>query len=156
MNKVTTVVVGGLVLTTVLSACGVRPSGVISGAAAPVGPSVEADRVLYFVAAGEPVMVQRTDASAPDADVVAILGQGPANEEQARGLSSEVPASFAPATITLVPSGLDVERAGDVAALSPAAVAQIVCTLLVRHRIDGKTVTLRGGGHVLEGRSCGT
>ena len=65
---------------------------------------------------------------------------------------AEVPFDAVPATVDRVANGLDVTISSDVSQLSPAAVQQIVCTLLGVQPVG--TVNLRGGGHSLEFQKC--
>ncbi|WP_424187123.1 hypothetical protein ACOBQX_04625 [Actinokineospora sp. G85] len=133
-----------------LAGCGVRPSGVISGVEAPSGPTRAPGPVLYFVLAGAVVAVER----AGGADVVATLAAGPDAAESATGLTTEVPASAAPARVQRSSTGIEVDLSGDLARLSPLAVDQIVCTVVAREGLSTRAVTLRGGGQTLERQTC--
>jgi hypothetical protein len=129
---------GGLVLTALLTAgCGVRPSGVITGGAAPtwpgkVGPprSAPPDAVrLYLIANGGLTWVLRpTGHPLSPTETLALLAGGPDAAERASGFTSEVPSDAAPIGVTSGPSGLTVTLARDVSTLSATAVEQIVCT----------------------------
>ena len=83
---------------------------------------------------------------------VQVSAQGPSAAEQNRGFTTEVPFDAVPATVDRVANGLDVTISSDVSQLSPAAVQQIVCTLLGVQPVG--TVNLRGGGHSLEFQKC--
>ncbi|MGW6447751.1 GerMN domain-containing protein [Lentzea sp. NPDC055074] len=137
---------------TLLTACGVRPTDPIPGLEAPSGPVENTSPSLFWVSEGRVVAVSRSEGSLSGFDVVALLAQGPTNSEQARGLTTEVPFDAAPATVDRVANGLDVNLSSDVLQLSPAAVQQIVCTLLAVQPVG--TVNLRGGGHSLEFQKC--
>ncbi len=134
----------------VLAGCGVRPSGVISGVEAPDGPTRAAVPVLHFVAAGAVVAVGRPGGT----DVVAALAAGPTPEESANGLTTEVPASAAPAESRWTADGIEVDLSDDLTRLSPLAVSQIVCTVLAGEDSSTATVTLRGGGQTLRRGTC--
>ena len=137
---------------TLLTACGVRPTDPIPGLEAPSGPVENTSPSLFWVSEGRVVAVSRSEGSLSGFDVVALLAQGPTNSEQARGLTTEVPFDAAPATVDRVANGLDVNLSSEVSQLSPAAVQQIVCTLLAVQPVG--TVNLRGGGHSLEFQKC--
>jgi hypothetical protein len=138
---------------TVLTACGIRPTDPIPGLEAPTGPVENTSPSLYWVSAGGRVVpVGRPEGSLSGFDVVALLAQGPTNAEQSRGLVTEVPFDAAPATVDRVANGLDVNLSSDVSQLSAPAVQQIVCTLLAVQPVG--TVNLRGGGHSLELQKC--
>ncbi|MFD9703499.1 GerMN domain-containing protein [Lentzea sp. NPDC059081] len=136
----------------VVSACGIRPTDPIPGLQAPNGPIENTTPSLYWAAGSSVVPISRSQESLSGYDVIALLAQGPATGEQARGLATEVPLDAAPATISRVASGLDVTLSSDVSQLSPVAVQQIVCTLLGIQPVG--TVNLRGGGHSLEYLKC--
>jgi hypothetical protein len=142
----------------VAAGCGVRPSGVITGVEAPSGRtegevlpgSPGLSPALYFVSGDRLVAVAR---HLLDEDLVGMLADGPDPDERARGLSTQVPKAAAPATVAGDEPDLEVGLATDVAELSPFAVDQIVCTLLA-HRTTASTVTLHGGGHTTDQRTC--
>ncbi|WP_394614163.1 GerMN domain-containing protein [Lentzea sp. JNUCC 0626] len=136
----------------VLTACGIRPTDPIPGLEAPSGPVENTSPSLFWLLGGKVVPVPRPEGSLSGRDVVALLAQGPSLDEQARGLTSEVPFDAAPATVDRVSNGLDVTISGDVSQLSGAAVQQIVCTLLALQPVG--TVNVRGGGHSLEFQRC--
>jgi hypothetical protein len=136
----------------VLTACGIRPTDPIPGLEAPSGPVENTSPSVYWVAAGKVVPVNRPQASLSGYDVISLLAQGPTVEEQNRGFTTEVPFDAAPASVDRVVNGLDVTISSDVSQLSPAAVQQIVCTLLGVQPVG--TVNLRGGGHSLEFQKC--
>lgn len=135
-----------------LTACGIRPTAVIPGLEAPSGPVENTSPALYFVSSGKVIATNRPPGSLSGTDVIALLAQGPAEAEQARGLTTEVPFDAAPAMVDRVADGLDVTISTDVSLLSTAAVQQIVCTLLGIQTVG--TVHLRGGGHSLEFQKC--
>jgi len=142
-----------VVVLAMLTACGIRPTDPIPGLEAPHGPVENTSPSLFWVSAGGRVVpVARDQGSLSGRDVVALLAQGPTNDEQARGLASEVPFDAAPASVDRVSNGLDVTISSDVSQLSAPAVQQIVCTLLALQPVG--TVNLRGGGHSLEFQRC--
>ncbi|HEX7308689.1 GerMN domain-containing protein [Lentzea sp.] len=135
-----------------LTACGIRPTDPIPGLVAPTGPVENAAPSLFWASEGSVIPVSRPQVSLTGYDVIALLAQGPTNDEQARGLSTEVPYDAAPATVDRVANGLDVNLSTDVSQLSRVAVQQIVCTVLGVQPVG--SVNLRGGGHSLEFQKC--
>ncbi|MBF9127897.1 hypothetical protein I0C86_02620, partial [Plantactinospora sp. S1510] len=115
-------------LLAVATGCGVRPSAVITGGAAPVGPAQGVS--LFFVADHHLVPVLRPTNPAGSIDnALALLLAGPDPTERTLGYSTEIPADTGPAETTSDPSGTTVRLPGGVTALSPTAVDQIVCTV---------------------------
>jgi hypothetical protein len=99
-----------------VTACGVRPSGVIRGGPAPTAAS---SATVYLVADGRVAPVRRPDT----ASALALLAAGPTADELGQGFTTELPAGT-----TLTASGTTVTVSVDVTSLSTNAVAQIVCT----------------------------
>jgi hypothetical protein len=121
-----------VVLIAVLNAgCGVRPSGVIPGGPAPAG--LAEGVALYFLANSSLTLVLRpTRQRQPlsPTQTLALLQDGPNDDERAANLTSEVPAGLNPVTVTTNASGdADVVVSADVTTLSTTAVDQIVCTV---------------------------
>jgi hypothetical protein len=119
-----------VVLIAVLNAgCGVRPSGVITGAPAPTGQA--SGVVLYFLADSALTPVFRPMRQPLWAtQVLALLEAGPNRDERAANLTSEVPAGLGPVAVTTDASGdVEVAVSADVTTLSTTAVDQIVCTV---------------------------
>ncbi|WP_033289707.1 hypothetical protein [Amycolatopsis jejuensis] len=156
---------GLAVVAVLVTGCGVRPSGVISGEEAPSGPPVASSpgtpsgtpgtsRSLYFVHGGAVVPVSRFEDTESVGELVRLLAQGPTADERLNGYTSEVPSALAP----IVVSTDDAATLGvDVRTLTPNAVAQIVCTMLAAgSRVNTGTVTLTGGGQSLGPRGCTT
>jgi hypothetical protein len=116
-------------LVALAAGCGVRPSVVITGGAAPVGPARGVG--LFFVADHRLVLVLRPTMPAGAIDnALALLLAGPDPTEQKLGYRTEIPADAGPAeTTSSDPSGTRVQLSGGVTALSPTAVDQIVCTV---------------------------
>jgi hypothetical protein len=107
--------------------CGVQPSGVIVGAAPPSG-AVDRSGALYLVRAGRVTPVQRPVRPGPPSTEARLdqLAAGPTAAESARGLTTEVPRSAAPFTVTVSGGVVTVRAAGG--ELSDVAVDQVVCT----------------------------
>ncbi|MCX5065549.1 hypothetical protein OOJ91_06605 [Micromonospora lupini] len=139
----------GLLLTVLTAGCGVRPSDVITGRSAVSGSSAGAG--LYLISHGELALVLRATKPSPGpssaAATLTLLAAGPTPSERSAGLSSEVPAATAPATVT--PSadepGITVTMSGAVLPLSTVAANQIICTVVFAVPGEGTTpVTLVG------------
>jgi hypothetical protein len=137
--------IGAVVLVTALvTGCGVRPGGVIVGGPA---PTVASATVLYLVAEGRVVPVPRPGETA---DALTLLAAGPTAAERERGLSTEVPAGLVFGRIAFSGQLADVTVSVDVTTLSPNAFDQIVCTAS-----SGSTpVTVTGGGQSRGPRTC--
>jgi hypothetical protein len=132
----------------VLTGCGVQPSGVIVGASPPTG-TVEPVVTLYLVSDHRLTPVARAAARLSPADALALLAAGPDAEERAKGLTTEVPPTAAPLSVTTDPTGSTVVTLSIPAAdLSAVAVDQIVCTA------GRGQVTLVGAGDVLGLVTC--
>lgn len=128
----------GLVLVAI-AGCGVQPSGVITGAGPPSGPvRATGTTTLYFVANGQPSVVQRSGTSSSRAEALAQLAAGPTADERADGFTTDVPRGAAPFSVELQQAGRLVVRSSlPVDELSTTAVAQLVCTA---------AATMPGGG----------
>ncbi|MBE1491433.1 GerMN domain-containing protein [Plantactinospora soyae] len=142
-------------LMALVAGCGVRPTGVITGGAAPVGPARGVP--LFFVADQHLALVLRptTPVDSVD-DVLALLLAGPDPTERELGYGTEIPADAGrPTTTTSDPSGTTVKLSGDVLALSPTAVDQIVCTVRDAMPTGGPArVTLAGPDGSREPLTC--
>jgi hypothetical protein len=129
----------GAILVGLLSACGVRPSGVITGGPAPAN-TISGIR-LYLIADGQPTLVARPlKPLQQSADIVNLLAAGPSEAEDAAGFTSEVPPGIAPAKVSFEGSGTSVGLSAEVDTLSVLAVNQIVCT--VQASVNDGPVTL--------------
>ncbi|MEV4597116.1 hypothetical protein AB0K15_06900 [Amycolatopsis sp. NPDC049253] len=142
------------------TACGVQPSGAISGDPAPSGPQSTTPGTpgvssIYLVDNGAVEQVERPGLDLINAALIDALAQGPTSAEKASGLTTEVPRSALPAAVTVSASQVTVQLATDVQALSDLAVKQIVCTLRLRDTPGGSVFTLVGGGNVRSGERCG-
>ncbi|MEV6909385.1 GerMN domain-containing protein [Amycolatopsis sp. NPDC051071] len=135
-----------------VAGCGVRPSAVISGAPAPVGPANGA--VLYFVSGGELVRVLHpVTEELSTAKTIDLLAAGPDENEREQRYTSEVPSGTAVLDQGTGPDGVTLTLSADVAALTPRAVDQIVCT--ARDSLSARArITLRGGGNERGPQSC--
>lgn len=136
-----------LLLGGALTACGVRPSGVIRGAGPPHGQVNPATSVtLYLVSNGELSPVRRqSHGPLSRADVLALLANGPSRKERARGLTSEVPSEAAPfAVITRRPGRIEVSASVSADELSDTAADQVVCTVAAMDQDARQFVTLVG------------
>jgi hypothetical protein len=128
-----------VVLVAVLTAgCGVRPSGVITGGPAPTkqvgtGPGQPPawGAALYFVAgSGLAPVLRPARLPLTPTRALALLQDGPNDDERAANLTSEVPAGLGPVAVTTGASGdVDVVVSADVTTLSATAVDQIACTV---------------------------
>jgi hypothetical protein len=109
--------------------CGVRPSGVITGGPAPTGPVT--GTVLYFLAGSALTPVLRSSRQPLwPTQILALLQDGPSDDERAAHLTSEVPSGLDPVKVTTDAAGdVDVVVSVDVRTLSTTAVDQIVCTV---------------------------
>ncbi|MET8123376.1 hypothetical protein [Micromonospora sp. NPDC005189] len=122
----------GLLLTLLITGCGVRPSGVITGRPAVSGPSSRGVVVLYLLAQGELMLTLRPAKVDPSpAEALALLSAGPDENERGNGFTSEVPAGFVPVKVApgVDRAGLTVTTSGAAQPLSANAVDQIVCTV---------------------------
>ncbi|MBN0048501.1 GerMN domain-containing protein [Streptomyces actuosus] len=153
----------------VLSACGIAPTGVVGAGAAATGvrPTVQ----LYFVRDGALVVVPRTANGPVDAgNAVEMLLGGPTGPERLQGLTTElprVPVEPQPPTPppTRVPLVVDIRTHADTVTielprnlksrLPHTAAYQLICTAAAAHLvsdpdIDAARVTLTG--HTRTGR----
>lgn len=121
--------------------CGIRPSVVIEGAAA---PTEDLDGVvLFFLNGGVLTRVTRTPVE-PVKDLLTLLGQGLTGMEQSQGLTTEVPAGAAPTTASDNGEMVTVSISSPVAELSSNAQDQIVCTAAPPWREPRAQVVITG------------
>ncbi|MDA3642711.1 hypothetical protein LZ318_38690 [Saccharopolyspora indica] len=127
-----------------LAGCGVQPSGIIYGSSPPSGAVAPSARTsLYLVSDGRLAMIVRPAGPMSRTEALALLAQGPTQEERERGLTSEVPAGAAPFSVTADVSGRTVVTASAPAGeLSDLAVDQIACTAAP----EGGQVLIIGAG----------
>ncbi|MEU6431617.1 GerMN domain-containing protein [Microbispora sp. NPDC046973] len=148
----------GLVALVAVAGCGVRPSGVITGGDPPSGAVARSTAItLYLVKNGRLSAVTRRFGGRPlfPADTLTLLAAGPTAEEQADGLTSDVPPTAGPFSVTAGPAGHVVvtlsAAAGDLSAL---AVEQIVCTAAATTPQSPVQVTVVGAGQRVGPRNC--
>ncbi|MER7012168.1 hypothetical protein ABT324_12155 [Saccharopolyspora sp. NPDC000359] len=136
----------------VLGGCGVQPSGIIHGVAPPSGVADPATTTtLYLVSGGRLAAVTRPVGPMSRAEALELLARGPTGEERARGLTSAVPPSAGPFSVTTDVSGRTaITSTAAPGELSALAVDQIVCTAAA----DGGQVVLLGGGGDREPLIC--
>ena len=133
-----------------VSACGVRPSGVIAGGEAPRGQVVGS--VVFYVS-GDSL----APATGPFGDLDARLDRlaaGPTEDERRMGLRSEIPPGTALRS-EIHPSGLVVVATVDPRTLSELALEQIVCTASLADRSQGDAVIIAGHEGSLPPKRCG-
>jgi hypothetical protein len=158
------VLAAGLVSLVAVAGCGVRPSGVITGAAPPSGaveprPGVPRGTTttitLYLVTNGRLSAVTRPGGPLSQADTLALLAAGPTAEEQAHGLTTDVPPDAGPFSVTAKPAGrLVVTLSTPASELSTLAVEQIVCTAAATAPDSPAQVTVVGAGRGVGPRNC--
>ena len=121
----------GLLSLVAVAGCGVRPSGVITGDPPPSGAVVRTTTItVYLVRDGRLRPVTRPGGPPlSPADTLALLAAGPTAEEQAQGLTTDVPAGTGPFSVTAEPEGhLVVTSSTPVGGLSALAIDQLACT----------------------------
>ena len=135
-----------LVLLLAVSGCGVRPSGVITGANPPSGGVEPTTPItLYLVKNGRLSVVTRPGPPLPPADTLALLATGPTPREQGLGLTTEVPRDAGPFTVTANPADqLVVTLSTPAGKLSTLAVEQIACTTVAMAPQSPPQVTVVG------------
>ena len=156
-KRTSRILAAGLVLL-VAAGCGVRPSGVITGLAAPSGP---AEAVSLYLLAGKnlKVVLRPTGRRLSPSETLTLLANGPDADEVAQGFTSEIPADAAPIEMASGPSGVTVTLSVDPARLSTMALDQIVCTAGRAPATDTRppspaTTTVAGQGRSLEPQVC--
>ncbi|WP_067490517.1 hypothetical protein [Actinomadura hibisca] len=134
MRNTTAAAVAALVLLAA-TACGIRPTGVISAGSKPIAGNRPGPITLYLLKDGRLTPVQRP--GLPDHGTLAIpqLGVPLTVEERRRGLTTRVPrVRLTPDPVTIVaegelePSTLLEVTAGEKRRWSRAALAQLACT----------------------------
>jgi hypothetical protein len=131
-------------LTGLLAACGVQPTGVIDAGDAPTGVRTFARVYLLREASVQPVLRQFPSETGNIQELVGLLAAGPSQAEEAVGFHTEVPPNLrtvaAPlvseSNITVVAVGPGLDRTGLLAQL------QISCT--IAGGLTGDLARLRG------------
>ncbi|MEV4326965.1 hypothetical protein AB0J37_32435 [Microbispora rosea] len=148
----------GLVALVAVAGCGVRPSGVIIGGDPPSGAVARTTTItLFLVKNGRLSAVTRRPIGRPlfPGETLMLLAAGPTPEEQADGLTSDIPPAAGPFSVTAGPAGHVVvtlsAAAGD---LSSLAVEQIVCTVAATTPESPVQVTVVGAGQSVGPRNC--
>jgi hypothetical protein len=134
-----------VVLATLATACGVRPSVVIEGGPAPTVDERVVD-TLYFVNEGKLTLVERPTVGSTSA-LVQLTG-GPTEVEKAAGLTTELPPAISVA-VTMDLQGILLTLNTGVSGLSQMAVDQLTCTAA-----KVKEVTLTGAGETRGPEIC--
>ncbi|MDR8413615.1 hypothetical protein MTP10_33375 [Nonomuraea sp. 3-1Str] len=149
----------GLVSLVATAGCGVRPSDAISVGDPPSGavePAPATMTTLYLVENGRLHAVTRlTRRPMFPADTLALLAAGPSAQEQANGLTTDVPPEAGPFSVTAESAGhlvVTLSTAAD--ELSTLAVEQIVCTAAAKAPETRAQVTVVGAGQRVGPRSC--
>ncbi|MDX8031586.1 hypothetical protein SK803_15275 [Lentzea sp. BCCO 10_0856] len=122
-----------------LSACGVRPTPVLTGAEAPTVSSHEL--TVYLISAEQNGLVRRTRAysgTVETATAINLLVAGLTDEEKKLGLQTEVPTTssriYAVSNVVLLPE--------DMPPLSKWAQFQLYCTAIAsRAKVEGVQVS---------------
>jgi hypothetical protein len=151
------VLAAGLVSLIAVAGCGVRPSGVITGGDPPSGRVEPTPLItLYLVTNGRLSAVTRPGGPPlSQADTLALLAAGPTAEEQAHGLTTDVPPDAGPFSVTAKPAGrLVVTLSTPASELSTLAVEQIVCTAAATAPASPAQVTVVGAGRGVGPRNC--
>ncbi|HVV13085.1 hypothetical protein [Amycolatopsis sp.] len=144
-----------IALVLLLSACGVRPTGVVPAGDPPMG--VARGPLLYFLADGKLRPVTRdTGHLGSLAEALSLLAAGPTLAERAAGLTSEVPA--APLSESGPAQGVVTLQFAGVGRLSAPAMDQLVCTVIgtsARGSVNGRNVLVQFVGPVsVPARGC--
>jgi hypothetical protein len=150
------VLAAGLVSLVAVAGCGVRPSGVITGADPPSGAVAPTTAItIYLVTNGRLSAVARPGGRLSQADTLALLAAGPTTGEQAQGLTTDVPPEAVPFSVTANPAGrLVVTLSAPASELSTLAVEQIVCTAAATVPESHAQVTVVGAGQGVDPRNC--
>jgi len=150
--------VAGLLPLLVVAGCGVRPSGVITGGDPPHGAvqPTTTTITLYLVRNGQLSAVKRPGGPPlSPADTLALLAAGPTAQEQAQGLTSDVPPGAGPFSVTADLAGRVVVTPSTPARqLSTMAVAQIACTAAATAPGGPADVTIAGAGPRIDLGTC--
>lgn len=150
------VLAAGLVSLVAVAGCGVRPSGVITGADPPSGGVAPTTAItIYLVTNSRLSAVTRPGGPLSQADTLALLAAGPTARERAHGLTTDVPPDAGPFSVTAKPAGrLVVTLSTPAGELSTLAVEQIVCTAAATAPESLARVTVVGAEQGVDSRNC--
>ncbi len=152
------VLAAGLASLVAVAGCGVQPSDAIPAGDPPSGAVARTTTLtLYLVKNGRLSAVTRRPSGRPlsPADTLALLAAGPSGEEQAHGLTTDVPPEAGPFSVTAEPTGhMVVTLSTAVRDLSTLAVEQIVCTAAATTPESPVEVTVVGAGQSVGPRNC--
>lgn len=147
-----------------VSACGIKPTGVVPAGPAPTlrnstGSGRGAEVILYFVAGGRVTPVGRSSRGPVDVSTaLSLLLAGPTYAEQSEGLETFLPTESG--QVALNPGSPTVLRfTFALHELKPAAVNQLVCTASAALAANGAYVggdglTLTGTDGELPAQTC--
>lgn len=139
------------VVAALISACGIRPSGVIHGSAA---PTEQLNGVVLFFYNG-PTLTRVTRRPAESVkENLTLLGEGPTGIERIQGLTTEIPAAAAPITMSGDRRQAMVVISSPVADLSTNAMDQIVCTAVPPRQESRVRVVITGTDQSVQARTC--
>ncbi|WP_067821724.1 GerMN domain-containing protein [Actinomadura kijaniata] len=113
-----------VVLVTVLSACGIRPTGTIIAGGPPLADREHPPNTLYLVRDGRLVPVRRPGVEDDRLLAFHQLRSGPTEEERNRGMTSAVPEDL---KVGFAETGVRVDASGE-RPLPRPALAQLACT----------------------------
>jgi hypothetical protein len=139
-----------IILLVLVTACGVRPTPPITGGAAPTEELTGS--VLYLLdgvtltRVVRPATIRTTN--------LELLAEGPTPEEQAEGLTTQVPPYASPITATPTSTGITVRIASPLRYLSRTAQAQLTCTALPPDGDQQTPITLTDPEETLPPQTC--
>ncbi len=153
-----------LAVVLLLSACGVKPTGVVPAGPAPTlrnpgGPGRDAEVILYFVLDGRAAPVTRPIGTELDADgALSMLLDGPTEAERSDGYVTALPRRAG--SIALVPGPpATITVSFPLKTLGAVGVNQLVCTAFAalaadgRYSVDG-TIAVSGPDVQLPYQAC--
>lgn len=140
-----------LLLVLTATACGVRPTDVIEGGAAPVEEEITDGTVLYFLHGATLTRVVRPPSEQAPLE---LLAKGPTPEELAEDLTTEIPPYASPITLVPATNGMTVRIASRLKYLSPLAQSQLVCTAITPDQPPGVEITLTDPEETLPPQRC--
>jgi hypothetical protein len=148
-----------------VSACGVKPTGVVPAGQAPTlrnpGSSGRGtDVILYFVIDGRLSPVTRPSGGTTDVSTaLSLLLNGPSDDERASGYTTMLPRERGPIALSPGTPSAVISFPFPVTQLTQVAVSQVVCTAFAAmavqntYVIDG-TVTISGTDGQLPSQAC--